>query len=205
MFCRNCGSEVADDGNFCSNCGSDIARDDADGGQIKGQDETAAKPPAQEPSYNLPPQPSGPYTYMPTLQSPNRPPAGGGTWKRLGGRGILIIILTILLVAGIGVNIFQAVQGTHILSGQSTQVSYYKTPDASVVVDTDQWGAVPLNQLLVVFNEVETAVNTEPELAKLLETTLATSGVETAFPSGSSHSLIRAGRGTLRERAVHIQ
>lgn len=212
MFCRNCGSEVTGDGNFCSNCGSGIARDNAGGSQIKGQDEATAKAPAQELSYSLPPQPSGPYTYMPTLQSPNRPPAGGGTWKRLGGRGILIIVLTMLLLAGLGVNIFQAVQGTHILSRQSAQVSYYKTPDASVVVDTDQWGAVPLNQLVVVFNDnvgkgeakktirqlggvivgemdtinlyqIETAVNTEPELAELLETTLATSGVETAFPN----------------------
>ena len=143
MFCRNCGSEVTGDGNFCSNCGSGIARDNAGGSQIKGQDEATAKAPAQELSYSLPPQPSGPYTYMPTLQSPNRPPAGGGTWKRLGGRGILIIVLTMLLLAGLGVNIFQAVQGTHILSRQSAQVSYYKTPDASVVVDTDNGAQCP--------------------------------------------------------------
>lgn len=92
-------------------------------------------------------------------------------------------------------------------------ISYYKTPDASLVGDTDEWGAVPLNQLIIVFDDdvgkseakkiiqqlggvivgeieminlyqIETEGRTETELSRLLETTLAMSGVETAFPNG---------------------
>lgn len=108
---------------------------------------------------------------------------------------------------------FQFVNGTHILSRHSSQISYYKTPDASLVGDTDEWGAVPLNQLIIVFDDdigkseakkiiqqlggvivgeieminlyqIETEGRTETELSRLLETTLAMSGVETAFPNG---------------------
>jgi hypothetical protein len=121
-------------------------------------------------------------------------------------------MLIIALMAGLCFNIFQFINGTHIFSGHSSQISYYKTPDASLVSDTGEWGAVPLNQLIIVFDDnvgkseakktiqqlggiivgeietinlyqIETEGRTETELARLLETTLDMSGVETAFPN----------------------
>lgn len=210
MFCRYCGSEVSDNAKFCSKCGSNVERKNTDAKRINRQDETTYNTFPQQPSQTPPQQPSR--QYIPPRQSPNQPPAGGGGSKRPGGRSALIIILSIALVAGLCVNMFQFVNGTHILSRHSSQISYYKTPDASLVSDADEWGAVPLNQLIIVFDDdvgkseakkiiqqlggvivgeieminlyqIETEGRTETELARLLETTLAMSGVETAFPN----------------------
>lgn len=210
MFCRYCGSEVSDNAKFCSKCGSNVERKNIDAKRINRQDETTYNTFPQQSSQAPPPEPSR--QYISPRQPPNQLPAGGGGSKRPGGRSALIIILIIALAAGLCVNIFQFINGTHILSGHSSQISYYKTPDASLVSDTGEWGAVPLNQLIIVFDDdvgkaeaektirqlggvivgeieminlyqIETEGRTETELARLLETTLAMSGVETAFPN----------------------
>ena len=210
MFCRNCGSEVKDNAKFCSKCGANVERKNVDAKRINRQDGTTYNTFPQQPSQAPPQQPS--MQYIPPQHSPNQSPAGGGGLKRPGGRSALIIILSIALVAGLCVNMFQFVNGTHILSRHSSQTSYYKTPDASLVSDTDEWGAVPLNQLIIVFDDdvrkseakkiiqqlggvivgeieminlyqIETEGRTETELSRLLEATLAMSGVETAFPN----------------------
>lgn len=210
MFCRNCGSEVKDNAKFCSKCGANVERKNIDAKQTNRQGETTYNAFPQQPSQAPPQQPSR--QYIPPRHSPNQSPAGAGGSKRPGGRSALIIILSIALVAGLCVNMFQFVNGTHILSRHSSQISYYKTPDASLISDTDEWGAVPLNQLIIVFDDdvgksevkkiiqqlggvivgeieminlyqIETEGRTETELSRLLETTLAMSGVETAFPN----------------------
>jgi len=210
MFCRNCGSEVKDNAKFCSKCGANVERKNIDAKRINRQGETTYNTFPQQPS-QAPPQPPS-RQCIPPRHSPNQSPAGGGGSKRPGGRSALIIILSIALVAGLCVNMFQFVNGTHILSRHSSQISYYKTPDASLISDTDEWGAVPLNQLIIVFDDdigkseakkiiqqlggvivgeieminlyqIETEGRTETELSRLLETTLAMSGVETAFPN----------------------
>ncbi|NLX24709.1 MAG: zinc ribbon domain-containing protein, partial [Lentisphaerae bacterium] len=151
MFCRNCGSEVKDNAKFCSKCGANVERKNIDAKRINRQDGTTYNTFPQQPSQAPPQQPS--MQYIPPQHSPNQSPAGGGGLKRPGGRSALIIILSIALVAGLCVNMFQFVNGTHILSRHSSQTSYYKTPDASLVSDTDEWGAVPLNQLIIVFDD----------------------------------------------------
>lgn len=138
MFCRHCGSEVKDNAKFCSKCGANIERKNTDANQINHQDET---------SNNISPQ------------QPSPPPAGGGISKKAGGRSALIIILIIALVAGLCFNIFQFINGTHILSGRlsipSLQrtggLSTYKEPDPASIIHTEQWGDVPANQVIIVF------------------------------------------------------
>ena len=138
MFCRNCGSEVSDNAKFCSKCGANVERKNTDANQINRQGETSnnispQQPPRvppqqlpwvppQQPPWVPPQQPprvppqQPPRQYIPPQQPQNQPLAGGGGSKRPGGRSALIIILSIALVAGLCINMFQFVNGTHILS-----------------------------------------------------------------------------------------
>ena len=117
MFCRHCGSEVKDNAKFCSKCGSNVERTNIETNQINRQDETSNNISPQQSSQVPPQQP--PRQYISPHQKQKQPPAGGGVSKRPGGRNALIIILIIALVAGLGANIFQFINGTHILSGSN--------------------------------------------------------------------------------------
>ena len=209
MFCRNCGSEVKDNAKFCSKCGTNVERKNTGAKPINRQDETSNHTSPQQPLQSPPQQP--PRQYIPPQQPPKPPHAGGGS-KRSGGRSALTIILIIALVAGLCINVFQFANGTHILSGSSSKLSNYKAPDTSLVSETEGWGVVPLNQLIIVFNDdvgkgeakktieqlggvivgeietinlyqIETKSRSEAELTRLLDTAIAMSGVETAFPN----------------------
>lgn len=197
MFCKYCGAEVKDSAKFCPQCGSHVERKNTEAKQIDRQDETPHNIPPQQP-----PQAS---------QPPNQPSVGRASKSR-SGLNALIITLIIALVAGLCVNIFQFINGTHLLSGNSSKLSNYKTPDASLVMETEEWGTVPLNQLIIVFKDdvrkgeakktieqlggvivgeietinlyqIETESRSEAELLRLVDTALSMSGVETAFPN----------------------
>lgn len=123
------------------------------------------QPPLQQPSQAPPQPPSQPPMqqvkgqYIPPRQPPNQLPTYSGGSKRTGGRSALIIILIIALVAGLGFNVFQLINGTHILSGsnpgpQNTGgLATYKDPDPASIIKTDKWGYVPANQIIIVFND----------------------------------------------------
>ncbi len=221
MFCKYCGAEVKDSAKFCPKCGSNVERKIIEvkkmnaAGDIPNTPppyqapQPQQQPPQQPVAQNIPQQP--PRQYIPP-QPPNHPPASGGNLKGPGGLNVLIIILIIALVAGLCVNIFQFINGTHVLSDGSAKLSNYKTPDASLVVETAEWGAVPLNQLIIVFEDdvgkseakktieqlggvivgeletinlyqIETEIGSEAELLGLVDTALSMNGVETAFPN----------------------
>ena len=141
MFCRHCGSEVKDNAKFCSKCGANVERKNTDANQINRQGETSNNISPQQPSQAPPQQP--PRQYISAQQPPKMPSEGGGS-KRAGGRSALIIILIIALVAGLCLNIFQFINGTHILSGSlsipSLQhtggLSTYKDPDPASIIET---------------------------------------------------------------------
>jgi hypothetical protein len=155
MFCRNCGSEVKDNTKFCSKCGSNVERINIDANQINRQNETSNNTSPQQPSQAPPQQP--PRQYISPQQPQNQPPAGGGDSKRPGGRNALIIILIIALVAGLGANIFQFINGTHILSGSNSSLhntgglATYKDVNPDSIIKTEKWGYVPANQVIIVF------------------------------------------------------
>lgn len=218
MFCRNCGSEVKDNAKFCSKCGSNVERINIEANQINRQDKTSNNTSPQQPSQAPPQQPPRPY--IPPQQPQKQPPAGGGGSKRPGGRSALIIILVIALVAGLCINVFQFANGTHILSESlaipSLQhtggLSTYKDPDPASIIDTEQWGYVPANQIIIVFYDdvdkaaakkiiqqsggaivgelefinlyqVETDDKTESELKAKLDALSGMDGVELVFPN----------------------
>ena len=221
MFCRYCGAEVKDSAKFCSKCGSNIERKNIESNQINRRDETPVNtspqkeplPPPQNPQRPVAqsvPQ-NFPEQFIPPQQPPDKYPPSNSS-KNSGGLYVLIIILIIALAAGVCVNILQFVKGTHIFSNGSPKLSNYKTPDASVVVETDEWGTVPLNQLIIVFEDsvgkneakktieqlggvivgeldiinlyqIETEIGSKSELQGLIDTALSMSGVETAFPN----------------------
>lgn len=244
MFCRHCGSEIKDDAKFCSKCGSNVERINIEANPINRQDEIPNNTSPLQPSQAPPHQP--PRQYIPPQQPQNQPPTGGGVSKRASGRNALIIILIIALVAGLGANIFQLINGTHIFSGSNPDLhnmeghatykdvnpvfsgsnpdlhnmgglATYKDVDPDSIIKTEKWGYVPANQVIIVFDndvgkseakkiiqqlggliigeieminlyQIETEGRTETELAKLLETTLVMSGVETAFPNVEIYS-----------------
>ncbi len=228
MFCRNCGSEVKDNAKFCSKCGANVERKNTDEKRINRQDGTTYNTFPQQPAQAPPPQSSR--QYIPPRQSPNQPPAGGGGSKRAGGRSALIIILIIALVAGLCLNIFQFINGTHILSGSlsipSLQhtggLSTYKDPDPASIIHTEQWGYVPVNQIIIVFYDdvdkaaakkiieqsggtivgelefinlyqVETDDKTESELNAKLDALSGMDGVELVFPNVPAYGSDTAG------------
>lgn len=228
MFCRNCGSEVKDNAKFCSKCGSNVERKSIDATPINCQDGTSNNISPQQPSQVPPQQP--PRQYILPQQPQKQPPAGGGGSKRPGGRSALIIILVIALVAGLCINVFQFANGTHILSESlaipSLQhtggLSTYKDPDPASIIDTEQWGYVPANQIIIVFYDdvdkaaakkiiqqsggaivgelefinlyqVETDDKTESELNAKLDALSGMDGVELVFPNVPSFGSDTAG------------
>jgi len=183
MFCRNCGSKVNDSAKFCSKCGTNVERKNTDVNQINRKDETSnnispQQPPRvppqqlpwvppQQPPWVPPQQPprvppqQPPRQYIPPQQPQNQPPAGSGGSKRPGGRRVLSIVLVMALVAGLFVNVFQLVNGTHILSESLSILSLqhteggstYKDPDPASIIHTEKWGYVPANQIIIVFHD----------------------------------------------------
>lgn len=227
MFCRNCGSEVKDNAKFCSKCGANVERKNTDANQINRQGETSNNISPQQPSQAPPQQP--PRQYISAQQPPKLPSEGGGS-KRAGGRSALIIILIIALVAGLCLNIFQFINGTHILSGSLSipglqhkgGLSTYKDPDHASIIETEQWGYVPANQIIIVFYDdvnkaaakkiieqiegtivgelefinlyqVETTDKTESELNATLDATSGMDGVELVFPNVPAYGSDTAG------------
>jgi len=227
MFCRNCGSEVKDNDKFCSKCGANVERKNTDANQINRQGETSNNISPQQPSQAPPQQP--PRQYISAQQPPKLPSEGGGS-KRAGGRSALIIILIIALVAGLCLNIFQFINGTHILSGSLSipglqhkgGLSTYKDPDPASIIETEQWGYVPANQIIIVFYDdvnkaaakkiieqidgtivgelefinlyqVETADKTEAELTATLDAASGMDGVELVFPNVPAYGSDAAG------------
>ena len=227
MFCRNCGSEVKDNAKFCSKCGANVERKNTDANQINRQGETSNNISPQQPSQAPPQQP--PRQYISAQQPPKMPSEGGGS-KRAGGRSALIIILSLALVAGLCLNIFQFINGTHILSGSLSipglqhkgGLSTYKDPDPASIIETEQWGYVPANQIIIVFYDdvnkaaakkiieqiegtivgelefinlyqVETTDKTESELNATLDATSGMDGVELVFPNVPAYGSDTAG------------
>ncbi|MGI6499183.1 MAG: S8 family serine peptidase [Oscillospiraceae bacterium] len=149
MFCRHCGSEVKDSAKFCRKCGSDIKRKtiDAEGnGQQGGPPQPPSSPPSQQPRQE---------PFPPPRQTVNQPPAHGGVVKKSNGRTVLLIILIIALVAGLCVNIFQFINGSHLFSGGSAQkgLATYQEVNPASVIKTEKWGYVPTDQVIVVFKD----------------------------------------------------
>ena len=178
MFCRHCGSEIKDDAKFCSKCGSNVERINIEANPINRQDETSNNTSPLQPSQAPPHQP--PRQNIPPQQPQNQPPTGGGVSKRASGRNALIIMLIIALVAGLGANIFQLINGTHIFSGSNPNLhnmgglatykdvdpvfsgnnpdlhnmgglATYKDVDPDSIIKTEKWGYVPANQVIIVF------------------------------------------------------
>ncbi len=191
MFCKYCGSELSDSANFCRNCGANL--------ESKNPVAPQSGPIQNSGFYNQPPQPMPPSVHGKPAKSP-------------GGSTILIILLTVLLVAGIGVNVLQFLNGTHVFAGQTAQRYTYKDPDASDIIQTEAWGTAPANQLLLVFEDqvgkaeakttiaqlggvvvgeldtinlyqIEVQSRSEAELSALIDTALSLNGVESAFPN----------------------
>ena len=207
MFCKYCGSELSDSANFCFNCGANI--------ELK-------KP---EPPNNSPQNAPTYYNGLSNSGFPPTPPPGsghGGSARRPGSFNILLLVLIIVLVAGVGVNILQFFNGTHIFAGKSATRAGYKTPDAALVVQTEQWGSAPANQLLLVFEDhvskaeaktkigqlggvvvgeletinlyqLEVQSRSEAELSALIDTALSLDGVESAFPNVTLYGKALAG------------
>ncbi|MDD2426946.1 MAG: S8 family serine peptidase [Eubacteriales bacterium] len=157
MFCRHCGSEVRDNAKFCTNCGSKIERKNINLEQINRQEVTSPNTFPQQPA-QAPPQ-QAPRQYIPPQPPPYQPAAYGGGSKSLGGRTALIIILLIALVLGLGFNVFQFINGTHIFSGsipglqKTGGVASHKDPDPASIIKTEKWGYVPANQIIIVFHD----------------------------------------------------
>ena len=197
MFCRYCGSKQSDNAKFCVNCGANLERENP---------EPPNNSPQNEPIY---------YGGFSNQGFSPTPPLGAGdqsSAKRPGSSNILLILLIVLLVAGIGINILQFFNGTHIFGGKPAKLSGYKDPDTSLVIQTEKWGRTPANQLLLVFEDhvgkaeakpkirqlgglvvgeleminlyqIEVQSRSEAELSALIDTALSLDGVEAAFPN----------------------
>lgn len=97
------------------------------------------------------------------------------------------------------------------------EILTYKDTDPGSLVDSKEWGKVPINQLILVFNDevgkaqaeksikelgglivgeiefinlyqIETQIKSEDELSALIETALSMSDIETAFPNVEIYS-----------------
>lgn len=202
MFCRYCGSEQSDSAKFCVNCGASLERKNP---------EPPNSSPQNEPIY---------YNSFPNQGVPPTPPSGpgyGSSAKKPGRLNVLLLIIIIVLVIGVGINIFQFFNGTHIFTGNSSRLSNYKSPDASYVSQTEEWGNAPINQLILVFEDhigkndaknmikqlggvivggletinlyqIEVQSRSEAELSALIDTALSLDGVESAFPNVELYS-----------------
>lgn len=216
-FCKYCGSPLRPGSRFCAGCGKMIETPPAE------ESQDFQTEPQNQNSY-IPP--SGSY-YNNGGHAQSLPPGGG---KRKRPKTGLIIALCII-VAAASILGYLALTGklntsgiTSVFGGTQAQIgkAEEKLPDEAKVIETDDWGAVPSNQVIIMFKDdishkdaeeriksiggsivgemeiinlyqVETAGKTEEDLTSSLDKAQSLEGVESVFPNAMVN--IAAGKG----------